>query len=506
MDFDTIVAALTLGVAGLPVASLVWNKPSGKILALAFVLSSGTAFGVFFLAQTYWPEARGEHVVEDRPVESVEDGFVSSTTCRSCHPRNHATWYQSYHRTMTQVATPETVVGRFDGVEQIAYDNKKFRLGRTGDEFWFEGPDLSQPGKRMRKRIVMTTGLHHMQAYWYATGNHREVGIVPLFYLMEDQRWAPSYSTFLRPPHAEYAGETGGWNRVCQRCHATGVQPRILDPDAPDTRVAEFGIACEACHGRAEEHVRINRDPRRRYRLHFSDDPDPTIVNPSRLSPRLASQICGQCHSISTPKDVEKWKQLGYPYRPGSDLMTTRFVSPGKLDREDLGAEDRSTLERILKFGPTFLKDRFWDDGMVRISGREYHGLLDSPCYKDADSEDRMLSCLSCHTMHQAAEDSRPVKEWANDQLTSGMDGDEACLQCHESFAAGLTSHTHHRADSEGSRCYNCHMPHTTYGLLKAIRSHTIDSPNVAVDLETGRPNACNLCHLDKDRCRSGRG
>jgi hypothetical protein len=41
-------------------------------------------------------------------------------------------------------------------------------------------------------------------------------------------------------------------------------------------------------------------------------------------------------------------------------------------------------------------------------------------------------------------------------------------------------------------------MPHTTYGLLKAIRSHHIDGPSVQSSLNTGRPNACNLCHLDK--------
>ena len=41
-------------------------------------------------------------------------------------------------------------------------------------------------------------------------------------------------------------------------------------------------------------------------------------------------------------------------------------------------------------------------------------------------------------------------------------------------------------------------MPHTTYGLLKAIRSHKIDSPSVAASIATGRPNACNQCHLDK--------
>jgi hypothetical protein len=41
-------------------------------------------------------------------------------------------------------------------------------------------------------------------------------------------------------------------------------------------------------------------------------------------------------------------------------------------------------------------------------------------------------------------------------------------------------------------------MPYTTYGLLKTIRSHQISSPSVRASLETGRPNACNLCHLDK--------
>jgi hypothetical protein len=41
-------------------------------------------------------------------------------------------------------------------------------------------------------------------------------------------------------------------------------------------------------------------------------------------------------------------------------------------------------------------------------------------------------------------------------------------------------------------------MPFTTYGLLKTIRSHQISNPSVRASLETGRPNACNLCHLDK--------
>lgn len=41
-------------------------------------------------------------------------------------------------------------------------------------------------------------------------------------------------------------------------------------------------------------------------------------------------------------------------------------------------------------------------------------------------------------------------------------------------------------------------MPHTSYALFKAIRSHRIDSPSAANSQRTGRPNACNQCHLDR--------
>jgi hypothetical protein len=83
-------------------------------------------------------------------------------------------------------------------------------------------------------------------------------------------------------------------------------------------------------------------------------------------------------------------------------------------------------------------------------------------------------------------------------QLKEGMDGNEACFPCHQEYRKTLAEHTHHPADSSGSVCYNCHMPHTTYGLLRAVRSHQIDRPTVLSTLKAGRPNACNLCHLDK--------
>jgi predicted CXXCH cytochrome family protein len=123
---------------------------------------------------------------------------------------------------------------------------------------------------------------------------------------------------------------------------------------------------------------------------------------------------------------------------------------------------------------------------MVRVSGRDYNGLLESPCYKGGQ-----FSCLSCHSLHRSDPDQ---------QLARNRSGDGACTQCHSEFTdeSKRLAHTRHSANSSGSECYNCHMPRTTYGVLKAIRSHQVSSPRVGDQLATGRPNACNLCHLDK--------
>jgi predicted CXXCH cytochrome family protein len=177
---------------------------------------------------------------------------------------------------------------------------------------------------------------------------------------------------------------------------------------------------------------------------------------------------------------TETWRAHGFRFRPGDDLEeTTPIIRPSR-------AGANRSLEEFLTRNPDILNDFFWPDGMIRVSGREYNGLLESPCYKGAK-----FSCLSCHSIHESEPD---------DQLAKNRLGNRACTQCHERFtdAAQLTSHTRHGAASTGSECYNCHMPHTTYGVLKAIRSHQISSPRVSDELATGRPNACNLCHLDK--------
>lgn len=423
------------------------------------------------------------------PKEGRPGGYVSSDTCRSCHPGQFESWHRSYHRTMTQYATPQAVKGDFNDVTlELAGD--QYRLEKRGDEFWVEMPDpdwrraaaygprrpeTSQP-ERVWRRIGLTTGSHHMQTYWVPSARGNLQINFPFSYLFREQRWVPRNDTFLMDPAIPPGVQI--WNANCLQCHATAGQPRPEqgDPFLVDTRVAEIGISCEACHGPAEEHIRAQQNPMRRHAERNDDTLERFIVNPAKLDHKKSSLVCGQCHSVKWLPPGHAWRFEGFQYRPGGEAdPSLPFVLP-RLHA------DEAWLKDGLRREPAYIEERFWADGSVRVSGREYNGLLESPCYQRGT-----MSCLSCHSQHE----SDP-----NDQLARHMDSNAACLQCHKTM--DVARHTHHTPTSSGSSCYNCHMPHTTYGLMKAIRSHTINSPRVESTLKTGRPNACNLCHLDQ--------
>lgn len=429
---------------------------------------------------------------DDVPIEVTDDEYRTSSACRACHPDQYASWYGSYHRTMTQTATPESVMGTFDDVE-LEFAGATYRVFERDGELFGDmpAPD-AQPGQanqRISVPIRQTTGSHHTQIYWYPAGRGRALASFPLVYLREQQRWLPRQWAFIGPPGPEH-DSSGLWNRICIECHSTRASPRLGKGDF-DSHVAEQGIACEACHGPGAEHQAANQSPLRRYGLHLNGDPDPTIVDPADLPHERSAQVCGQCHVAKTVFDREQfvdWRQNGSRFRPGDDLEeTANIISTANLSRP--------SLQMLLRQQPDFYRSTFWADGVIRVAGREYSSLLETGCYTRGE-----MSCVSCHQMHKTPEDTRSQAQWADDQLAPGMRTDLACTQCHSGFEQDeeITAHTHHAPESSGSECQNCHMPYTTYGLLKAVRNHKVASPNVANELATGRPNACNQCHLDR--------
>ena len=464
------------------------------IIALALVIIVLLVINLMDWSEADRPATLGQALDQAQPPFAAtlpyrrdDNEYVGSESCRGCHSDEHKSWHASYHRSMTQLMSPETVQAAFDG-QTHEFQGERFTMHRSGDEYWtsIESIDaaLASPNGRdpqaLHMRLGMVTGSHHMQVFWLPgmMGN-LQIGF-PFAWLIDDRRWAPRNSLFIRDPHTVISKEN--WNMNCIRCHTTGGQPRPLEAEQRfESRVADLGISCEACHGPAKRHVdrqqRLAKLPESEQQQALNTEPL-AIVQPADLDHVRSSQVCGSCHGMKWFDKSVKWTAHGFRYRPGDDLeQTTPIIRPTQLDKQPW-------LKEVLQKNPDILNDFFWPDGHIRVTGREYNGLLESPCYQRGK-----MSCISCHSMHKSDPD---------DQLAHGMRGNRACLQCHDEMAGNITSHTQHAADSVGSNCTNCHMPHTSYGLLKAIRGHTIETPNVATTLETGRPNACNLCHLDK--------
>jgi predicted CXXCH cytochrome family protein len=455
------------------------------------------------------------YVARDAPpaqpvLETPRPAYLGSSGCQGCHPGAYASWRDTFHRTMTR--RPQDL--DWDGTSspklpvKLSDRHFSFELTRQDGRVVAGGPDLHvaaqllyEAGVRAKhdgsgapteasiervlegvavakRPLALVTGSHHYLAFWLENGQDRELRQLPFVYHLDEGKWAPRSQAFLEPPQA--APYIATWNSNCIQCHAVAGEPQETEweDDAGalhvrfQTRVGELGIACEACHGPGRAHASRFRNPMRR--AGWDDAPESAHpVNPEELDSAAASAICGQCHAYFVPADESAFWEIGYTrsYLPGETLDHSR-----QLLHPASAPEDGPALSRELG-------SIFWPDGTIRVGGREYSGLTMSACYEKGSGE-RKLGCLSCHSMHAGSRD---------DQLRSEVveDADAPCRGCHET----TPEHSGHPAKSIGASCVNCHMPKTTYALLKGIRSHSIRVPDPRrLDV----PSACALCHMDR--------
>jgi predicted CXXCH cytochrome family protein len=382
---------------------------------------------------------------------------------------------------MTTEATPANIRGDFSGAT-LRHAGVEARMDRGTDGSYrmtFAGPG-SPP---QTARVVRAVGSRRYQQYLAVEGD--TLWRLPVAYHIEEKRWFPMTGAFLfsdgatvddatRPRFGggEFDRHVTRWNDNCVFCHNVAPNPGV-DPStgAFNTTVAELGIACEACHGPGAEHVRANADPVRRYALELGGGPDPTIVNPSRLAPARAADLCGRCHGQRITADVGPFMTHGDPFVAGDDLA--RYSAPLRRDTP-------------LRGDATAFAARFWDDGTPRLTAYEYQGLLQSAC-----AQKGALTCTSCHGMHEGDPRGQIRARF------EGANADRMCTQCHAALAApaAVGQHARHDPAGEGARCVSCHMPRVVYGVLDIHRSHRIDVPKRWSGSD--RLDACALCHVD---------
>ena len=422
--------------------------------------------GIVALAAAGVAAARAVQTEITTPVDLRGVEYVQSRTCVRCHPDHYASWSRTFHRTMTQIARPEAVLGDFDDA-RYTYGGVTSRFTREGDRFFIE--TLDTDGAMKRFEVALTVGSRRVQQYVTQRGDKRYR--LPLAWNIEEGRWFHLNGGFLHPDGVDFNNHTALWDANCIFCHNVKASPGYdWETRRFDSEVAELGIACEACHAPGAEHIERNSNPLRRYMLYASERRDPTIVWPRGLSKEREVQICGHCHGQRLPNPLDRIDEFitqGDPYTAGDDLghFTTPITAASRLDEGE--------------FAP-----RFWRDGTPRLTAYEYQGLLMSADYQRGE-----LRCTSCHSMHGG--DPRGM-------ITDEMRGPAACAPCHAEIARDASSHTKHDASGSGSDCYACHMPKITYGLLTVHPTHRIQNPDPSRAWRHDMPEACTLCHTNR--------
>ena len=223
----------------------------------------------------------------------------------------YETWSASYHRTMTQLPSPQTVLGTFN----VTLEREEGRWQLSESNGRYLATYRGKNGVTQHGEVKLLTGSHHLQNYWVA---HEKGWLVqlPWVWWIKARRWIPVEVSFLRPPPKGVEPPTI-WNDECVFCHTTqGYRGAGRAAESTMSGATELGIACEACHGQAQSHASRYRLPWNRY-LGWLNRPRAHIEAPAAPVDR-SNAICGQCHGLFAHLQSRERDINGDPYRVGA--------------------------------------------------------------------------------------------------------------------------------------------------------------------------------------------
>jgi predicted CXXCH cytochrome family protein len=388
-----------------------------------------------------------------------DEGYVGAEACAKCHAVINHDWEESRHRRTMQPATNHSVKGDF-AQGRVVLRGTTYLLQYRDNNYYITESDLS--GKPSEHRVEYTLGDRRFQHYLTTLPDGRII-LVPPTWDMTRKKWA--FDLDIGNPEEGSGDPIQVWNKSCYSCHVSRGQ-KNFDPEkfSYHTTWQDFGINCESCHGPGNEHISratgakvMDADTRARV--------NGAIVNPAKLDPTSSTMICAQCHSF---RDLyaDNFKAGDNYYDFDTPVMQYRLPA----------AEDPA----------------YWPDGRPRQLANEAFGLWQSRCFLKGGA-----MCVTCH--------SHPHTDDVNRNAQLRPSNNALCTGCHGTIRANISAHTHHAAKSSGSWCIECHMPATVITLKARMRDHSMSIPAPENTIRHDIPNACNLCHRDKDAAWSVR-
>lgn len=386
-----------------------------------------------------------------RQQQSFGNGYVGSKACASCHQKIYNSYLQTdMGRSMSTVTA---AVLKSIPPSALLFNerlNRHFsvfaRAGQLYQSEWETGED----GKEIfheTERIEWIIG-SGANAIGGLTRRGDRVFEVPLTFYEKTRAWSfsPGYEEadrgFNRPIEAE-----------CILCHSgrsnpvSGATGKFHNP-----AFDELAIGCENCHGPGAAHAGEMRASSSK-----GSDSSHSIVNPAKLSPWLADNICMLCHQNGDARVLQPGKSIR-DFRPGEPLDRTVAILIAPPTRESPPDSDHV---------------------------QHYFSMTLSKCYRGSSAK---LSCIVCHDPHL-----QPSHQEAPQYFR------KKCLGCHtdKSCRAPL------EARQSNDNCVGCHMPKRDVTVIShaSLTNHRVvatpDEPFPDVTFQLATKQLPDLVHLN---------
>ncbi len=390
----------------------------------------------------------GAVLAAENPAALKSEGYAGSVSCRECHEKFYQLWSTSRHGLAMQPYTSEfarnELTAQGSGIE-IGKSTYRADISDSGGFVLERGA-----GGEKKYRIEHVLGGKNV--YYFLTPQEKgRLQTLPVAYDARKKEWFDTAASGIRHFPGGQTGQQVDWkdpaytfNTSCHGCHVSQLTSSYdLKTDTYTTTWAEPGINCEACHGPSAEHNRVFREATKGQKPE-----DIKIISWKGFTPEQKNAACSICHAKMSP--------------------VTATFTPGERFFDHF---DMATLE----------DPDFYPDGRDLGENYTYTSWMMSPCARAGK-----LHCVTCHT--SSGRYRFKTAEKAND----------ACMPCHEKNVKNATAHTHHQEGSTGNQCISCHMPMTSFARMNRT-DHSMLPPTPAATAAYKSPNACNVCHTDKD-------
>ncbi len=372
---------------------------------------------------------------------AVFAAYGKSPSCQSCHEEEFKNWQGSHHAQAERIVDPTRDQAAFDPAQTIAHGSRQSTARVVDGRMQLLTQGLN--GTNEPFAVARVIGVDPLLQYLLPAGGGRWQAS-ELCFDPKRLEWFNVYGEEDRQPGewGHWTGRGMNWNFMCATCHNTRLR-KNYDPrtDTYATTMAEMGVGCEACHGPMADHNAWQAK-------HPNRSGDPTIRKITRAE---MFDTCGQCHA--------RRGELTGDFQPGENF----------LDHHHLTIPDET--------------DVFHPDGQVRDEDYEFTAFLGSRMHLAG------VRCVDCHEPHTSK---------------LRVPGNLMCMACHgNTMTNGApridpATHSHHKTDTAGDRCTDCHMPTTVYMQRHPRHDHGFTVPDPRLTKELGIPNACNRCHTNQ--------